>query len=437
MPAAFVDDVDDDLSAPRAARGSAPAACSRCLDGVVQQVGDGGVEARRDRSPPLAVDPSCSSVTRRPAHPAIGGEQRLQGGASAPTPQGARSAEGASSRRSRAGVIFCHGRAPTVSSMSRWNSGLADVALGVGQQQGQLARHVLDVMRDEGEALAVVVQVPGLEEHARGALFGHEARGLAAHDAQQVEHLLVKVERRPRRRQASTRPICTSRRAHQRDRRARCRPSGSSGGSAAPVPTLSASMPMHGDPVAAAHRGHYRDGPAAPPLAAGMFHDPDHWNDFLRRRRAGTATPWGLSTTSARALDYPCVQRRPPLRISWPNSVSMQSSHCWLVVVAAWRRSAATTVPAQHGTGRSRRSASRPMPIRRREDHAGLRPSRPSRRRTAGARFAGQPTAPAAPRRSGSASRCGTRPCVGKLQRPRASAGRAPQPTTSRRRHDR
>ena len=55
--------------------------------------------------------------------------------------------------------------------------------LGVGQQHRKLAGDILDVVDDEGEALAVLAQLLGLRQDLRRPLLGDPAGDLAADDA--------------------------------------------------------------------------------------------------------------------------------------------------------------------------------------------------------------------------------------------------------------
>jgi len=54
--------------------------------------------------------------------------------------------------------------------------GIFQIGLGVRQQQRKLARHVLDVVRHEGEALAVFVQLPRLHQPLGRVLLGDIGR---------------------------------------------------------------------------------------------------------------------------------------------------------------------------------------------------------------------------------------------------------------------
>ena len=53
------------------------------------------------------------------------------------------------------------------------------INLGIGQKHRKLPGHILDVMDDESEALAVFAKLLGLGQNLHGALFRHAARDFA------------------------------------------------------------------------------------------------------------------------------------------------------------------------------------------------------------------------------------------------------------------
>ncbi len=60
--------------------------------------------------------------------------------------------------------------------------GVIRIDLGIGQKHGELPGHVLDVMDDEGEPLAVFAKLLGLGQDLHGTLFRHSARDFATND---------------------------------------------------------------------------------------------------------------------------------------------------------------------------------------------------------------------------------------------------------------
>ena len=69
--------------------------------------------------------------------------------------------------------------------------GIFNVALRVGHYQAKLARQVLDVMNDEGEAFAVLVQQFIVAQHSRRCLFGEIASRLTPGRSEQVKRLPI------------------------------------------------------------------------------------------------------------------------------------------------------------------------------------------------------------------------------------------------------
>ncbi len=69
--------------------------------------------------------------------------------------------------------------------------GLVGVALGVADDEAELADQILDVVDDEGEAAVELVEPPGVGERVLGARFGEIARRLDPDGAEQVEILPV------------------------------------------------------------------------------------------------------------------------------------------------------------------------------------------------------------------------------------------------------
>ena len=61
--------------------------------------------------------------------------------------------------------------------------GIVGMDLGVGEQHRKLPGDVLDVMDDEGKALAVFAQLLRLRQDLRGTLLGDPAGDLAPDDA--------------------------------------------------------------------------------------------------------------------------------------------------------------------------------------------------------------------------------------------------------------
>ena len=162
----------------------------RGFDGVVQKVRNNGVERRR-RHCHAGGRSVFFKLDRRAAQPPRRCRDRLQ-----PLARHQHSMPGLAIRRrqpldERADLLH---RRPDGRQHVALKLGIFEVRLGVLQQQGQLARYVLDVVRNEREPLAVFVQLPCLDQPFGGALLRHIGRHLPANDAQQVEHLAIQLE---------------------------------------------------------------------------------------------------------------------------------------------------------------------------------------------------------------------------------------------------
>src|SRR3546814_19502812 len=78
--------------------------------------------------------------------------------------------------------------------------GLDGVTLGIAREQRELARQILDVVHDEGEAAIEFVEPPRLGQGLLALRFGEIARRLLARDAQPIEIFPVERARQARKR---------------------------------------------------------------------------------------------------------------------------------------------------------------------------------------------------------------------------------------------
>src|SRR3546814_13469386 len=74
--------------------------------------------------------------------------------------------------------------------------GLVGVTLGIAREQRELARQILDVVHDEGEAAIEFVEPPRLGQGLLALRFGEIARRLLARDAQHIEIFPVERDRK-------------------------------------------------------------------------------------------------------------------------------------------------------------------------------------------------------------------------------------------------
>ena len=86
--------------------------------------------------------------------------------------------------------------------------GVVGVSLGIGEQHAELTGDILDVVYDEGKALAILPQLTRLLQHLSDALLSHPPGHLTADHPQQLEHLAIQLERRARLRQHNESEQC-------------------------------------------------------------------------------------------------------------------------------------------------------------------------------------------------------------------------------------
>ena len=167
MPGPSIDDVDDDATTLPGAAARSTGPRRRGLDRVVEQVRHDGIErfridcgagcCRRRLSSTIsalrlrrqASITSCQPLSRRDQRVAALLPFGLQAGQ-----QAADLADRGAHRRQHVALEF----------------GIVGMDLGVGEQHRKLAGHVLDVVDDEGKALAVFAQLPGLRQDLRRAV---------------------------------------------------------------------------------------------------------------------------------------------------------------------------------------------------------------------------------------------------------------------------